>query len=272
MPVARWAVALSCLFAAFASGARSHRGRGRRLRRRGRGPRRVARRDRRRRRAHRRGQPAGAPCRREDDLPRGTHAAAGAHGRAHPPQLHHRRRMGDRAGALHGRRLCAARAAACFEDAARRLHDGARPRHGSRLLRRRADARDRQGLGDRPARDPGRSRPVGHRRALRPDHGPRARRRAAGLRLRHGRRRRRSAEGRALPDQARRQGHQDLRDRGRAVVRGPGRAPSSTRSRSCARRRRRRTGTASGSRPTRTAPRASSPPARRASTASSTTR
>ena len=52
------------------------------------------------------------------------------------------------------------------------------------------------------------------------------------------------AEGRAPPDQARREGHQDLRDRRRAFVRGPGRARSSTRSRNCARRPRRRTATA----------------------------
>ena len=118
--------------------------------------------------------PATRPAAREDDCAAGPRAAAGPHGRARAPQLHHRRGLGDGAGPLYGRRLRAARYSACFEDAARRLHDGARPRHRTRLFRRRADARDRQGLGHRAAADPRRPRAFHHRRPLRPVHWARA--------------------------------------------------------------------------------------------------
>ena len=115
-------------------------------------------------------------------------------------------------------------------DPAGRLHDRAQPRadgEDRRLpARRRAATRHRPGLGRRTADHPRRARHHADRRSPRPDHVPAAgaRDHAAERRGGHRQRRARGARVRALPDQARRQGHQDLGVGRRHVAqqRGPG--------------------------------------------------
>ena len=172
----------------------------------------------------------------------------------------------------------AARDPGVSQDAARRLHDRAQPRHlradRRPAARRLAHAGDRRGLVPGPADLPVGPRHHADRRAPRPHdvRGHRAGRDAADGRGGHRRRRERGAPRGALPDQVRRQADQGVRvgwcdvahrSAGRAaLLRRGARARSSTRP----------TGAACTSPRTRTATTGSAPRSRRASTASSTRR
>ena len=127
--------------------------------------------------------------------------------------------------------------------------------------RRRAQEGDRPRLDRRPPRRPRRPRHLPDRRPPRPDDVPgvRAARPAAHRRGGHRQRRRRGPQGRPLPDQVRRPGHQGLRVGRRDVAHRPGRRPAVLRRGARAPSPTRPTAPGSRSPPTPTATRASAP-------------
>ena len=161
--------------------------------------------------------------------PRRRHPAARTDRPAYPSDGRAIGGLGGRRRAGHAGRLGAAWGEERPDHAARRVHHRAR-RRGRRVRGHRAGPGDRRRL---HPRTPGRRlgpRDRDHRRTLRPDRvGAGCRR--AGARERRGRRARRGHPRGALPDQARRQGHQALRHGRGAVVRRVGRRPADGRRR-----------------------------------------